>query len=139
MAEISIWMGFVVGQEHPYFVTDLGISIEILHKLGVSLNKGKTLYRLREPDQTTMDKKPTALEVRINSIHEAKAALQNVVGITKRFKDEGFTVLQFLIADEIKKDVMPILDGGFQVKTGYKTQKPPEGTVLFVLPPYKER
>lgn len=79
------------------------------------------------------------LSVRINSLQDGKAAVQHQNRIVNQFKKGGFDLLELVIAEEVKKDVMPVVAGAFRVKTNYRHIRPTEGTQLFILPPFKER
>lgn len=82
--------------------------------------------------------KSTVLEIRINSVQDAKSATQNSGKVAAKMKKEGFTHLQVWVAKEVQNEAMPLLAGAFKAKTAIKIISPKD-TVLYVLPPFQER
>lgn len=80
-----------------------------------------------------------SLELRINSVQDAKSAVFNGKRINETIESLGLDSVQLLIAQEIKSEVQPILTGVFRVRTYIGYTKPLDQNVLYSLPHYPEK
>ncbi len=79
-----------------------------------------------------------SLEIRINSLQDAKSVMQNFQAINNACKDQFLSSIECLVAKEIYHEVQEILAGAFQVKAFYSQIAPRTGNTLFILPPFIE-
>jgi len=77
------------------------------------------------------------MEIRVNSIEDAKSVVQHQQHIAKTFKDGGFDSIEFVMADELKSDIMEIIAGVPNVRKFYKTVGCRPGNLLYVLPHFE--
>lgn len=80
-----------------------------------------------------------SIELRINSLQDAKSVVYNMAKITQTIEAIGLDSVEFLIAQEIKDEVSPILAGVFRIKTYTSYVKPRGDNVVFLLPHYQEK
>lgn len=76
------------------------------------------------------------LVVRINSLRQAMAAVQNMPVIVARMREKGYDGIELQIAKEVEKRAMPRLAGVFRVRTFLKYIEVAQGDELFILPEY---
>lgn len=75
-----------------------------------------------------------SLEIRINSVEDAKSVVRNMKKIEETCDSLGLRTIEFLVAQEIKNEVNPIIYGVFRRKTFTAYTAPRSGNVLFSLP-----
>lgn len=61
-------------------------------------------------------KKP-CLEIRINSINDAKAVVQHMGVVMEKLQRYGLSAIEFMIAEEVDASTRPILVGAFRCPT----------------------
>ena len=76
-----------------------------------------------------------SLEIRINSVHDARAVVTDMINIHKRIHELGATSVELKIAEECVKEANRILYGVFRVKVFTKVIATPENSILYVPPP----
>ncbi len=80
------------------------------------------------------------IEIRINSIADAKSVVRNQAKILQTMKDCSLDQVRFLIAAELKVDVAPFIKGLFsQFKRNTQYVQTHEGGFLFQLPHFSEK
>lgn len=80
-----------------------------------------------------------SLEIRINSVQDARSAVFHSKRVMETMTSLGLETIQFLLAEEVKNDVYPILAGAFRVKTYTSYLRTRDNNVLFSLPHYAEK
>lgn len=75
-------------------------------------------------------------EIRINSIQDSKATVQQVLRIQERAESLGCTHIELHVAQEIEYAAKQILPGIFRFKTIWKTIRTQPDNVLCVLPSF---
>ena|SRR5688572_25351691 len=78
-----------------------------------------------------------SMEIRLNSIEDAKSVVQHQQHIAKTFKDGGFDSIEYVMADELKTEIMAIIAGVPNVRKCYKTVGARPGNLLYVLPHFE--
>lgn len=78
-----------------------------------------------------------SIEIRLNSEDDAKAVVQNSQYIVATMKEGKFDSIEFVVADELRSDIMRVLAGVFRVKTWWKSIQPLKGNTLYVLPHFQ--
>jgi hypothetical protein len=78
------------------------------------------------------------LEVRLNSTHDAKSAVQNQADILGTVKKFGFEGIEFLIAKELESQIQAIIGGAFNCKTLYGRIAPRAVNVHYSLPAFMD-
>jgi hypothetical protein len=76
------------------------------------------------------------LEVRINSVDDARACVQHGAQILAAMRDADCDGVELLIAQELKPEVAPIIAGAFSVRQFTRYIKPGEGNIFYPLPPF---
>ena len=76
-----------------------------------------------------------SLEIRINSVHDAKAVVTDLINIHKRITELGAASVELKISEECVKEANKILYGVFRVKVFTKVITTPENSILYVPPP----
>lgn len=76
-----------------------------------------------------------SLEIRINSVADAKAVVSDLIGVHKRIKEVGANSVELKIAEECVKEANQILYGVFRVKVYTKVVPTAENSVLYTPPP----
>jgi hypothetical protein len=81
----------------------------------------------------------TSIEIRINSVADAKSVVRNQKEILQRVKENSKDSIEFLVAAEIQTDVNAIIRGVFRIPTytSYVSCRP--GNALYRLPHYSEK
>lgn len=77
------------------------------------------------------------LEIRINSVQDAKACVQHHERISHRIKTGGFDAVELLVAQEVERQVEQFLAGLFRVRTFRAQVKTKDGNTLMLLPVYR--
>lgn len=84
-----------------------------------------------------------SLEIRINSIQDAKSVVYNMEKINRTRETLGLESIEFIVANEVKAEVAGIIHGVFKCKTftSYTRTRGESGTenVLFQLPHFPEQ
>lgn len=75
-----------------------------------------------------------SLEIRINSIADAKCAVAHFVKIHAALRDKDLKSVEYLIAKEIFNEVQPIISGVINTKIFMQQVIPKEENELFLLP-----
>lgn len=86
---------------------------------------------------TTLRKE--ALELRLNSEDDARAAVQNFIPLQREAEKRGYNKIVFVIEQSIAKEIHAILGTFYRkVKTGYVYQQAPANREFYQLPHFKE-
>lgn len=84
---------------------------------------------------TTLRKE--ALEIRLNSEDDARAAVQNFIPIQREAEKRGYSKIVFVIEQSLAKDIHNILGTFYRkVKTGYVYQQSPPTREFYAIPHY---
>lgn len=78
-----------------------------------------------------------SLEIRINSLNDAKTAVQHSPMIVHEMRKRGLDSLEIVMADEIASQAFAVIGGAFAVKVFYKLLASRPGNQFFALPPYQ--
>lgn len=78
-----------------------------------------------------------SLELRINSVDDARSVVFNMFQIQKEAQEKGLDSIQFLIAKEIRGPVDAIIRGVFKMKTFTQSVIPQTGNVFYPIPHFK--
>lgn len=82
----------------------------------------------------TIEPTHKSLEIRINSVTDAKACVQHHESIFREIKRGGYDSVELMVAEEIDRQVDPYLAGLFRVRLFRKKIKCANGNTLFQLP-----
>src|SRR5438477_9069577 len=82
--------------------------------------------------------KKDALEIRLNSVLDAKAAVQNFIPIQREAKKRGYGKITFIIERTLSAQIHAVLGTFFrEVKTAYVWAQAPETREFYPLPHYQ--
>lgn len=83
--------------------------------------------------------KDRSLELRLNSVQDAKSAVYNSKKIMETVQSLGLDSIQLLIAEEVKNEILAIVAGAFRIKTWTGYVKCRDQNALFSLPHFQEK
>lgn len=78
-----------------------------------------------------------SLEIRLNSVDDAKSVVYNSGKILKTVQERGLDSIQFLIAKEVRSQVDEVIRGVFNIKTFTQSVIPQPGNSFFPIPHFK--
>lgn len=83
--------------------------------------------------------KNPSLEIRINSLADAKAVVFNLQKINQTVESLSLDSIEFVIASEVRTEVAGIIYGAFRGKTYTHYVFPRNGNALFSLPHFQDK
>lgn len=79
-----------------------------------------------------------SMEIRLNSVDDAKSVVQHIQSIAETFREGKFDSIEFVMAEELRPEIMEIIAGMPRVRKFYKTVTPLRPTnTLYVLPHFQ--